>query len=198
MIALPAQASWFKAETERFIVYGEGREAQVRSYADRLTKFDAALRVFHPSVGDQKSYTKTQVVLLGSQADLRRVRPDLTRQVAGVYLARGTGVFALAVTDTSLGRDDTLFHEYAHHFMLENFPTAYPAWFIEGFAEYFGTADVKSDGVHIGGYNPGRAYTIFNQSWLPWSEIFSKRPFQLPAGQRYNYYAQSWLLTHFM
>ncbi|WP_395671258.1 hypothetical protein [Phenylobacterium sp.] len=197
-LAGTAHADWFRAETDRFIVYGEGREAKVRDYADKLTKFDAALRVLHPSTRDRPSYTRTQLVLVDSETDLRRVLPHLNRQVAGIYVPRTTGVFAIAVTDASKNGDDTLYHEYAHHFMLENFPTAYPAWFVEGFAEYFMTAQVKADGVHIGDYNPGRAYTIFNMTWLPWSEIFTKRPFQLPAKQRYNYYAQSWLLTHYM
>jgi hypothetical protein len=45
----PAHAAWYKAETDRFIVYGAASEATVRDYAAKLQTFDSILRMFHPS-----------------------------------------------------------------------------------------------------------------------------------------------------
>ncbi|WP_374468984.1 hypothetical protein [Phenylobacterium sp.] len=196
-IAAPAEAAWRRAETERFVIYGEGSEAKVREYAEKLTTFDATLRAFYPAA-NRPSYTKTQVVMVGERSDLRRIRPDLPREVAGFYAASNEGIFAIALADGSLGADDTLFHEYAHHFLLENFPVAYPAWFVEGFAEYFMTAEIDREGVKVGGYNPARAVSIFTDTWMPWDEVFRKRTFEIPRRQRFAFYAQAWLLTHYM
>lgn len=197
--ASPAAADWYKAETDRFIVYGEGREAKVREYALKLQTFDAVLRIFHPSTADRTPATKLQLYLVKNQAQLRRVRPNLVRDTAGFYAAMNEGVFATAVTGTpSLEPEHVLFHEYAHHFMLENFPTAYPAWFVEGFAEYFMTAEITPTGVKVGGYSDARAYGIFNQSWLPWEEVLSKTTAETRRQKRNVFYSQAWLLTHYM
>ena len=47
---------------------------------------------------------------------------------------------------TDLDPKSVLFHEYAHHFMLHHFPAAYPAWYVEGFAEFFSVVAFPQDG----------------------------------------------------
>lgn len=195
-----AQAKWYRAETDRFVVYGEGREQLVREMTAKLMVFDAVLRSFYPSTRQRKPQTKVQVVVLASHADLRRVQPGVGTGVRGFYSATDEGVFAFVVNgDVSwVGADDVLFHEYGHHFLLDNFSMALPAWFVEGWAEYFATALVSSDGVRVGGYNEGRLRAIFAEPLLPLDVLLTKRVFELPENQRHTFYAQAWLLTHYM
>jgi hypothetical protein len=195
--AAPASAAWTKAETDRFVVYGEGPEARVRDYAVRLTLFDVVLRIMHGMPETPAQPSKLAVYLVRERADLRRVRPRIDSDVAGLYISAPQATFALALTG-ALGKDDTLFHEYAHHFMLANFPAAYPAWFVEGWAEYYMTAEVDDRRVRLGGYNEARAYWLFNARWLPMEDIISKAPWELPRDRHDVYYAQAWLLTHYM
>jgi hypothetical protein len=108
------------------------------------------------------------------------------------------GVFAMALKDGGLGEDDVMFHEYAHHFMWENFPAAYPAWFVEGWAEYFMTTDIKPSEIKIGGYNVGRAYGIFGETWIPLEDLLSKTSFETREQKRDVYYSLAWLFTHYM
>lgn len=197
-LAAPAQATWYKAETDRFIVYGVSGEASVREYAEKLQTFDAILRLHHPSTASRVPNTKVQLYLVRTRDGLRQVKPGLPSDIAGWYEATNEGVFAMGVTDGGLGQDDVLFHEYAHHFMLENFPAAYPAWFVEGFAEYFMTTDIKRSKIVVGGYNPGRAYGVFNVPWVPMEDLLTKSTGQLSASRREAFYAQSWLLMHYM
>ena len=199
-LAEPAHAGWYRAETDRFVVFGEGREQRVRDYAIKLTTFDRTLRLFHPSTLNRVPATKVIVYLVNDQEDLRRVSPGLNRQIGGFYTAMNEGVFAVALSETGAGVDDVMFHEYAHHFMLDNFPSAYPAWFVEGFAEYFMTAEIlpRDGGVKVGGYNQGRAYSIFMQTWLPMEEVLSKTTGETRTDRMAAYYAQAWLLTHYM
>lgn len=193
-----AHAAWYKAETDRFVVYGEGREQKVRDFALKLTTFDHVLRLFHPSTMGRVPDTKLIVYLVNSRSDLRRVRPALPSEVAGFYLAMNEGVFAVATTETGLGADDVMFHEYAHHFMLENFPAAYPTWFVEGFAEYFMTAEVLPGSVKIGTYNPSRAYSLASDTWIPLGELLSRTTAETRKERIDAYYSQAWLLTHYM
>jgi tetratricopeptide (TPR) repeat protein len=199
LLVAPAQAAWIRVETDRFVVYGQGGEKSVRDFATKLTTYDWVLRNFHPSTLDRKAATKVQVFLLADQSDLKRVRPYLQKYTLGFYSAMNEGVFAFAVKSEGLvGADAVLFHEYAHHFMLENFPAAYPAWFVEGWAEYFMTTEIAKDQIKIGGYNPARAYGIFNETWLPMEELLSKTTGETRPGRTNVYYAQAWLLTHYM
>lgn len=193
-----AQAAWVKVETDKFIVYGQGGERAVTAYATKLTTYDAVLRRFHPSTLDRKPNTKVQVYLVTSRDDLRRVRPRLNRMIGGFYMAMNEGVFAMALKDAGLGEDDVMFHEYAHHFMWENFPAAYPAWFVEGWAEYFMTTEIKPDEIKVGGYSVGRAYGIFGESWIPLEDLLSKTSFETREQKRDVYYSLAWLLTHYM
>jgi hypothetical protein len=198
VLAAPAQAAWVRVETDKFVVYGQGGEKSVRDYATRLNTYDQVLRRFHPSTENRVPATKVQVFLLGGQDDLKRVRPGLQRYTQGFYSAVNEGVFAFAVRDGGLGGDDVVFHEYAHHFMLENFPSAYPAWFVEGFAEYFMTMEIKPTEIRVGGFNPARVNAIFLETWLPLEDVLSKTTAETRPERTNAYYSQAWLLTHYM
>jgi hypothetical protein len=147
-----ASADWLRAETDRFIVYSRGREAPLRSYAAKLMTFDAVLRAMSPTP-KQPLDRKLEVYLVGSQSELRRVRPNLPSTTRGFYTAGVRGTFAIAASGGADGvdTDDVLFHEYGHHFMLENFPAGYPGWFIEGWAEYFMATEIVGETVKVGG-----------------------------------------------
>jgi tetratricopeptide (TPR) repeat protein len=192
-----AEARWLRVETDKFVVFGKGSERSVRDYAAKLTTFDQVLRLYNPTVADRKPATKVQVFMLGGVGDLKRVRPDLPQHVLGFYSAMNEGVFAFAVNAEGFGKDDVLFHEYAHHFMLENYPLAYPGWFVEGWAEYFMTTEIKGASVKVGGYNPARAFSVLERSWLPLQDVLSKTTAETNPERRDVYYAQAWLLMHY-
>jgi hypothetical protein len=192
-----AQAAWVKAETEHFIVYGDVVDFLVKDYAVRLSVFDALLRLYNPP--PPKAHPqKLSVYVVRSRKDLKRVAPDIDADIAGFYRASPEGVFAIASSDGDLKDNDTLFHEYAHHYMLDHFPAAYPAWFVEGWAEYFMTADITPRGVTVGNYNKTRAQWLMGAQWLPMEEVLSKTTGETSGEKRELYYAQAWLLTHYM
>lgn len=194
-----ADARWLKAETERFVVYGEGREGRIRDLAVKLTIFDAVLRKLNPIRDERPPLRKLEVYLADGAGDMRRVYPGLGSNIAGFYRAGVGGTFAMAqMYDGGLQADDVLFHEYAHAFMLENFPAAYPAWFTEGWAEYFMTAEVSPERAKIGGYNENRVYWLFAAGWIPIEDLVSKSYAQIQPHQRHLYYSQAWLLMHYM
>jgi hypothetical protein len=198
LFAQPASARWVRVETDRFVLYSDSSEAVARESAGRLMTFDAVLRVFHPATLKRPPGTKLQVFLLASQGDVRRVRPKLSSAVAGFYAPSDEGVIAVATRGGLVGKDDNLFHEYGHHFMYDNFPAAYPGWFVEGWAEYFSTADIRPEGVRVGGYNPGRVAAIGYFGWLPLEKVLTTAQSDLRGNDRFVYYAQAWFLTHYM
>lgn len=116
--AQSAQAEWRRAETANFLVYGEGSETDLRRHAERLERFDALLRR-QLSVPPMEGGRKLPVYLVYTNSDLRQTNPNLPEGAAGFYSASEIDVYS--VLNRRSG-DDILFHEYAHHFMFQNFP----------------------------------------------------------------------------
>ena len=190
--ASPAHAEWRKAESERFVVYSEGSEANLRRFVQRLEIFDRVLNVRLTSSMGEAPPRKLPIYLVGSRSDLVTVRPQLGENIVGYYIPSAQDIFAMAIRDAD---DDTLLHEYAHHFMFQNSPYPYPAWFVEGFAEYYMTAEFKSDRVLVGQANTNRAYWLQGGRWLDMRALLSTRPGTRAKGSE-TYYPLAWLLTH--
>lgn len=196
--ASAAEAAWYRAETDRFVVFGEGREAQVRDYAIRLTIFDWVLRTLNPGAAGRPS-AKVEVYLVRGVGEMRRVSPEIDQSTAGFYSGNNEAMFAVANIDQpGLSAQQVLFHEYAHHFMLANYPAAYPAWFVEGWAEYYQTVEITSGGIKVGDYSDNRVEWLWLGRWLPVEELLTKRVADLRGDEQAAFYAQAWLLMHYM
>ena len=192
LTATPARAEWLKAESERFIVYGEGNPRELTAFTRKLETYDRVLRTLmglDPTVAPPR---KLPIYLVDGRG-LRRVYPGVGENVAGFYAARDEDIFAVALRG-GMG-DDVLLHEYAHHFMMQNLASSYPAWFIEGFAEYFATVDIRDDRIVVGKFNENRGSWLRGSSWIPMRDLLAKRSGQ---SRRHNetYYPLAWLLTH--
>jgi hypothetical protein len=197
--ATSAQAAWVKAETDRFVVYGDVAERVVEDYAVRLSTYDAILRLLNPRAAQAPARRKFEVYVVRDRASIRRVRPTVSLNTGGFYVAGPQATFAIASEASHLmGRDDALFHEYAHHFMAENFPAAYPAWFVEGWAEYYMTTSVTPQLVKVGEVNQNRLDWLRYGIWLPIEDVVSRPVSDFSGERRSMYYAQAWLLTHFL
>jgi tetratricopeptide (TPR) repeat protein len=203
-LASPARAEWLKAESDHFVVYGRS-ERSVRQYAAMLEDFDDRLRRLHGRPKDEVAPRKLPVYLVSDFRQLKRVMPSASEGIAGAYFSVVPDVFVVAIRDSSSGDydqnkgDDTVLHEYVHHFMLQYYPSAYPAWLVEGYAEYYMTADLAKSRMVIGGVNAGRAYSLTQPGgWIPMQDVLGKRPGELKTPAVYSYYAQAWLLTHYI
>jgi tetratricopeptide (TPR) repeat protein len=192
----PAWATWRKAETANFILYSQSSEAKVREQAALLEDYHGFLRTL-TGITDPPAPNKLRVYLVRGRGQLRQVR-DVGSGVAGFYTASPSGIAAF-VDDRSggwIGDDQILFHEIAHHFMLQYRPSAYPAWFVEGFAEYVMTARFKDNVIEFGHPNENRIGWLRNARWLPFEKVLFEG---VPKGQESAlFYGQSWLLTHYL
>ncbi|HEY0599100.1 DUF1570 domain-containing protein [Brevundimonas sp.] len=193
-LAAPARAEWRRAESPNFIVYSQGSEGALREYVRNLEIYDYILRarMGRPAATAER---KLPIYLVGGRAGLVQINPNTGQYVAGTYFPAGEDIFAAAIRDRE---QDYLLHEYFHHFSLQLGSTSgYPAWLIEGLAEYFMTADISETTVKIGGYNEDRVRGMFSTSWVPLEDLITKRYGEVRQGaHRDSYYPVSWLLTH--
>jgi hypothetical protein len=187
----PALAEWRRAESPNFIVYSDGREGALREYVRNLEIFDSALRTVLPV--EDGPIRKLPIYLVGGRQAVGQIHPYLQRNVGGVYIATSEDIFAVAIRNID---EDILRHEYVHHFMLQNFTAAYPAWLVEGFAEYYAATEIEDGAVTFGAFNPGRVAQLSRGDWLPIEELLTLRGDQVRGGDRYTYYPVAWLMTH--
>jgi tetratricopeptide (TPR) repeat protein len=200
----PARAEWLRAESDHFVVYGRS-EKSVREYAAMLEDFDDLLRRLHGRPKDEAAPRKLPVYLVSDLKQFKRVMPSASEGMAGAYFSTVPEVFVVAIRDIGSGDgdqnkgDDTVLHEYVHHFMLQYYPSAYPGWLVEGYAEYYMTADLARSRRVVGGANKGRAYSLTQPGgWIPMQDVLTKRPGEFKNSAVFSFYAQSWLLTHYI
>jgi tetratricopeptide (TPR) repeat protein len=198
--AEPAQAQWLRAESEHFVVYSDRGEQRLREQAAELEDFHQLLRQL-TGTRDEGHAPKLPIYIVRGIGQLRQVWPGASAGIAGFYNATPQGILAVVDADAGrgwVGRNEILFHEYAHHFMLQHFPAVYPRWYVEGFAEYVATARLEPDTIEYGRMNSALASWVGDSSRLiPLDQILFVRPERIERGAT-QYYAQSWLLVHYL
>lgn len=192
-----ARAEWREAETAHFRIYGDRGESQLIRFAQRLEGLDSLLHraTAKPDVTDP---TKVRVILLGTVQQVQRAYHGYSRNIAGFYTVNIEGpiaVSALTQENADVSPDVILFHEYAHHFMLEYFPATYPAWYIEGFAEIASTATLDG-GKMTYGKASNRGYSLTSSRWIPIPQLIGATYASFPEDA--DFYGEAWLLAHYL
>ena len=194
----PAWAQWLRAETDHFIIYGDTSERALRTYAEKIERFDFLLRSYYPIAVDHE-IPKLDIYLAGGRRDMLKAEPGIGASVGGFYSPNSSRIHAVVDTESRMG-DHVMFHEYGHHFMFQMAGAAYPSWFVEGFAEYYATADVRPDRIQYGRHSEGRMLMFVQQpvnSWAPMADVLRWRISDSGRYRAGDYYAQAWGLTHY-
>lgn len=204
--ASPAEAKWLRADTDSFIIYSESGEKPLREFASNLQRFDTTLRLLF-KIEQQGEEDRLPIYLVPSSQDVARLATgSRSGSIAGFYRQDRDGSFAVsyrqsddAMPGTSAAQQ-VLFHEYSHHFMKRHLRAAFPAWFIEGFAEYYSTVDFDKQGyAEIGKLVYRRAYGLLQMPKIPAEKLLLEQPRTMRnSGQIDVYYGRAWILTHML
>ncbi len=90
-------------------------------------------------------------------------------------------------------------HEYVHHLVNNADGYDYPPWYREGYADYLGAVALRGDTVELFGVQRGRVATLRHYDWLPAEALLDdSAPSGLTEEQISSFYAQSWLLVHYI
>lgn len=201
--AAGAQAQWREATTRHFIVYSDEGEEQLREAALSLERYDHLLRLALEVPDDNP--VRLKVYLLKDRAAVQKSMGYGTGGgVAGYYTWSPRGSIAVG-TRLSIGKYEDLnsqtilFHEYAHHLMLQHFAGYYPWWFVEGFAEYYGTTRILPGNVMEVGLPAQHRTSIFRHpDWLALKDMLTARTYEDIHYRVWHLYAEGWLLVHYL
>lgn len=197
LLALPARAGWVVAESANFRLFAPLGADEAAARVAELEDYRALL-VQATGRALPAGLPRLDVYLV---PDLAAVVPGqrLPPGIAGFYRATFGGIAAFVSTAAGAAQARTvLLHEYAHHFMFADTRVAYPAWYVEGFADYFMTARLAPDRIEFGHPDPHRLRWIDQGQWLRPEALLRAAFDRQDPRQAELFYAQSWLLTHWL
>ena len=192
-----ASAEWHAAETRHFIIYSEGSERQISDFAERLESIDGLMRMA-TAIPEDVDPVKVRIYLVDSTDEVQRALGLSGQGIAGFYDSNALGPYAVSprkTYDNGLNPQLILYHEYAHHFMLQYFPSNYPGWYVEGFAELIGSTGFLSNGSLAYGKPAKHRGDWLSFNWVPVQELLLKDSEKL---KDVDIYGQGWALTHFL
>ena len=196
-------AEWKEAKTKNFLIYSEGSEAKLRDVAAHVEKYDVVLR-WAARIQTPPSPMKLKMYLMQSPQEVQATLGEMGgRGILGYYDQSPRGPYFVGLQRDSrdlegVNAQQVLFHEYAHHFMYQYFPAAYPSWYSEGFAEYYGTTRILEGDVIETGHLAEDRYGRLRNSWYPLKKMLTAKSYADVGGNIGSLYAQGWLLVHYL
>lgn len=205
LLATPACGeTWYRADTDNFIVLTTGSENDLRRRALDLERFDGLMRSLYRVPSDPSPNRLTVYLLDDEQDIMRAIACRKYGGIAGFYSGKIDGSYFVShrrrqSSRQALQPEEVQFHEYAHHFMFRYFPFAYPGWYREGFAEYYGTVEFDEDGNWQYGKPPlHRGSTLISGRQIPVEKMLTVAQRDLSEEESYQVYTRGWLLTHML
>lgn len=201
LMALQAPANaqtWHRADTANFILYSDGSLTKLEEFATELEMFDALFRQ-NFNLSTEPPPNRLTIYLLKDSEAVGELAGS--KSTAGFYRPSSEGSLAVANRErgrgrTSLSGQTVLQHEYVHHLMARFFTFGYPAWYREGFAEFFASAEFRSNGDwSLGEPAQYRAYAL-RQVPIPLEAVLFSKGHRLTSLQTDAFYGRSWLLVH--
>ena len=195
---------WYEARSANFIVIGQGGEKEVRARAEELERFGLVVQAMTGARRLKDPAVRVRVYFLDGVGAVQRTMTVPSEGVVGYYSPDVRGPIAVMPRATGKGKPAqaarrVLQHELTHHFMFQYFPTAYPAWYKEGFAEYVGVMEVDADNVaSVGLPLEGRIREIQYLGWTPIRKVLTARNYGDLGGNVLALYNEGWLLVHYL
>jgi tetratricopeptide (TPR) repeat protein len=204
-VCLAGESTWIEVRSPHFVVISDASAKQARRTARSLEQFRNLIQTALPKLKVDSSSPLIACVL----RDEKGFKALLPNEMLGKGAATPGGLFAASPEKSFvLLRADAppelgyhaIYHEYVHQVMRLNYPDL-PLWLSEGFAEFFGSANLSDGASDLGIASPNLLLTLQNSTMLPLATLLSvtqDSPHYRRQGMVEVFYAQSWALTHYL
>ncbi|MBO0911099.1 MAG: hypothetical protein J2P13_04850 [Acidobacteria bacterium] len=211
---------WLRISSDHFIVITDGNEKAGHEVAVRFEQMRA---IFGQLLMRSKvrMAEPLEIIALAGDQEYAPLAPRIDGQPAvgpGLWLAGDDRIFVV-LNLAEPASWEGIAHQFAHYLLNYNYPPT-PAWFDEGFAEYFASLHLRSKYAEVGGdpeLTPAGADPAGNQAhaqdlksfaeilrnpvWLAWPDLLATRNRTTrgaEGAQHTLFYAQSWILVHYL
>ena len=218
-----APSTWFKAESQHFVVYADTSRESARLMLQNMERLDYLLRVYtKPFFKTQPREPKLTLYYHDRAGDLSEHANSMPNDAVGLYNSCSAGVLAAGVQlDPVVEIDNArlvkaavndtqafLFEAYARHFLYRHTDIRAPLSFIDGFAQFFANTRFSNDQMVVG-KTPAALGEYLNflsdghKHSLSYADVLNDNDskghnYGGVEGVKLEFTARSWLLTHFM
>ena len=198
-IKIPSQKEkWLRVQSENFTINSNAGEKVAKLASANLERLRKTLALLTNATA-VNAPVPTSIFLFKDNKSFKpyslRVRGRVP-SISGYFFSQPDGNYIAINAEEQVSQ--IIYHEYIHFFVNNNLPNA-PLWFNEGFAEYYSTFKSDDDKTIIG--FPVAHHMAFLKSTrlMPLEQLLEKSEVlheeETKAG---NFYAQSWLLVHYL
>jgi len=203
-IELPSsKEAWVEVQTKHFLLVGNAPKNILMDLGREMERCGAALAYLIP-VAEDVATDRTTVYVFKDKRLFARYVPsaDPRRPTAGLFVRSRHGNDVAVDADPSRDAFGIVYHEYTHFHMasLALHPDL-PAWLNEGLAEYFSTFQSQDAVVEVGHPIPNHTYWLREHALIPLDQLFAidqQSPAYNEGERRGTFYAQSWILVHYL
>lgn len=205
-IRLPKKKEkWIRVQSEHFTINSNANEKVAKLAAANLERLRKTLALL-TNVAAVNSPVPTSIFLFKNNKAFKPYTLPAHNRVpslAGYFLSRPDGNYIAINAEERAAQ--IIYHEYIHFFVNNNLPEV-PLWFNEGLAEYYSTFESNEDKTKIG--LPVAHHIAFLRQHTTFSKLASLMSLDqlLEKGDILHeeetkigaFYAQSWLLVHYL
>lgn len=188
-------SDWLLVNTQHFAVVSNTDPERAKLIAYKLEQYRYIFSLLSPNlVAASPAFTRVHVYRDGSSYSTGV--PQLSGQVVSGYFQPGSDL--ISINDLFNITDNVSYHEYTH--LLAHADENYPIWFSEGIAEFYETFEVFDHKARIGEVNSSRLHLLKVGDFIPIKKILNFRAYSqvLKETSLDLFYAESWLLTHYL
>jgi tetratricopeptide (TPR) repeat protein len=196
------QQPWFETRTAHFNVFSCADWQDTYRIAGQLEQFQ---RAYAQLAG--VAATASPPIVVMAFPDHASMMPFLPLyngkpgNIAG-FFTRGSdeNLIVLAVPEADSRGMEVIFHEYAHLLFRHN-DEIWPLWLKEGMAEIYSTFLTSGNHVEIARPIDRHLETLASEPLMPLHDLFAvthDSPQYNEASRQGVFYAESWLLTHYL
>lgn len=188
------EKDWIEVRTPNFVIMSVLDR-------DKTLEFTRDLENFRSVVGSVtnipavRETVPTHIFLFDSRV------PDigLSGNLAGYFVGKMRGNFMPMYFRSYREALEILQHEYTHFLTYNHSTHEYPSWFGEGIAELLSTVVVEGDVAVFGKPPRNLVEWLGRGGWLSYQYVIDEGRLENHTGRRIAlFYAQSWLLAHYL
>jgi hypothetical protein len=200
-IQLPKKnEKWALVKTENFIIYSNANIKIAKFTGENLERLRRTLTLLG-NVQSVNAPVPTTIFLFKNNKSFEPYNLRIygqTPSIAGYFLPRPDGNYIAINAEHNAGQ--VIYHEYIHFFLNNNLKEL-PLWLNEGLAEYYSTFEADDKKANIG--RPLQHHLAFLRSnpTMPLDRLFAASEgviFLDEESKQGLFYAQSWLLVHYL
>ena len=195
---------WYETRTAHFQIYTCGEPGEISRLSLNLERFCET----YSRLAGARAIESPPIIVVAfpdheSFVPFLPLYQSKPRNLAG-FFSRGDDenliVLGLPSTNSAHSDMDVIYHEYTH-VLLRNNDLVWPLWLQEGMAEIYSTFKTDGSQVRIARPISHHLRTLHERALMPLSELFAvshESPEYNESDQQGIFYAESWLLAHYL